>query len=563
MAIIKVGTGTFHQEHYPNSLTNSVHFSLSEDGSCFQELNQGHGVLFKKANIRPDNTLEELGCVQPVLTKRDDTYYIAARIVDAQGKPVICKADNNEQPSDESFEGQGENRAAAPEEAEYILWSTEDFLTFGEECAVRQLPAWDWAKTVVIPAQMAAEIRNRWMPVYAVSASLPPETDKVSLSQLSDVKASVVYSDGSVHEKRIDWDIENVRDAGSADGRRKVTVTGRIRPSKVAFPVARGFADPVIYRRDGKWYYIATNDNLNDVGLYVRCADSVDGLFAEDVRQVCILDYDEERQFCQTFWAPEFHEIGGRLYILFAVGGKQWAPQSHMMRLRQGGDIMTPADWETPVRVCRADGGFLTTDGITLDMTYFRNGEKSYLCWSYRSGIGTSLDTGSMLYLAEISEDRPWMLTTEPVLLSRPLYGWENISGTINNEGPYPLILGDRIYLAYSGGAAGGYSYAVGYLSASVHDDLTDPASWTKTPSPVLCSRFLEKTEGPGHNSFFTDEEGDIYIAYHAQEENGRVRCSAYHRVHILASGFPVLNVVGERDLPEHLRRVEATVFAE
>ena len=111
MAIIKVGTGTFHQEHYPNSLTNSVHFSLSEDGSCFQELNQGHGVLFKKANIRPDNTLEELGCVQPVLTKRDDTYYIAARIVDAQGKPVICKADNNEQPSDESFEGQGENRA--------------------------------------------------------------------------------------------------------------------------------------------------------------------------------------------------------------------------------------------------------------------------------------------------------------------------------------------------------------------------------------------------------------------------------------------------------------------
>lgn len=555
MSILKVGIGTFHQEHYPNSLTNSVHFWISDDGSIFQELNQGHGVLFPKANIRSDNTLEERGCVQPVLTRRKDTYYIAAQIVDAQGRPAQSVSASPVQ--------QEEKLTAVSEYGKYVLWSTKDFLNFDEKGTAWQLPAWDWAETVEISAQMVAEIRNRWVPVHAVSVSLTPEFSGMSLAELPKVKASVAYSDGSVHEKRIDWDSESIRVADDTDARKRVTVTGYICPSKAAFPVAHGFADPVIYQRDGIWYHLATNDNLNDVGLYVRCADSVDGLFAEETQPFCILDYDEEKQFCQTFWAPEFHEIGGRLYILFAVSGKQWAPQAHMMRLRQEGDIMNPEDWEPPMRVCKANGEFLTTDGITLDMTYFQNGEKSYLCWSYRFGIGTPLDTGSMLYLAETSEDSPWILKTSPVLLARPLYGWENISGTINNEGPFALILGDRIYLAYSGGAAGGYSYAVGYLCASLQDDLGNPASWTKTPSPVLCSRFLEKIEGPGHNSFFTDEKGDIYIAYHAQEENSRIRCSAYHRVHILASGFPALNVVGERDLPERLRRVEATVFAE
>ena len=303
---------------------------------------------------------------------------------------------------------------------------------------------------------------------------------------------------------------------------------------------------------------------FRSIGLFVRRSDTVAGLFAEDVKEYCILEYNEEKGFCQTFWAPEFHVIGGALYILFAVGGKQWAPQCHMMRLKEGGEIMDPASWEEPVRVCRADGRPLTEDGITLDMTYFEAGENSYVCWSYRYGIGTPKDTGSMLYIATVDDGCPYRLTSEPVLLSRPLYGWENTSGTINNEGPYALILGDTVYLSYSGGDACGYYYAVGYLTAFAGSDLLDAGNWTKLPAPVLSSSSIEGIQGPGHNSFFRDEQGRLMIAYHAQErEKHFKRCSAFHRVHLSKSGFPLLNVAGERDLAEELREVELTFTME
>ena len=99
-------------------------------------------------------------------------------------------------------------------------------------------------------------------------------------------------------------------------------------------------------------------------------------------------------------------------------------------------------------------------------MTYFEQGDESYVSWSYRRNIGRPDDTGSMLYIASVDRERPWQLTSDPVLLARPLYGWENMEGTINNEGSYPLFTNDRVYIAYSGGAANGYSYAIGLLYA-------------------------------------------------------------------------------------------------
>ncbi|MCH9276395.1 hypothetical protein JS533_008970 [Bifidobacterium amazonense] len=47
-------------------------------------------------------------------------------------------------------------------------------------------------------------------------------------------------------------------------------------------------------------------------------------MFAPDATQHLILPYDESRGLIQTFWAPEFHVIGGEAYILFTVGGSVW-----------------------------------------------------------------------------------------------------------------------------------------------------------------------------------------------------------------------------------------------
>lgn len=219
---------------------------------------------------------------------------------------------------------------------------------------------------------------------------------------------------------------------------------------------------------------------------------------------------------------------------------------------------MKPEDWEKPVRVIRPNGKPLTEDGITLDMTYFKAQGKPYLVWSYRFGIGTPLDSGSMLYIAAADEEKPWQLASEPVLLSRPLYGWENNSGTINNEGPYALLLDDMVYLAYSGGAACGYSYVVGFLTARAGDDLLNVHNWHKQPTPAFSSASIDGIEGPGHNSFFRDGDGRLMIAYHAQErETYFKRCTAIHRVHISRSGLPMLNIAGRRDVSDDLQIVE------
>lgn len=535
MAFLKFYTREATGDKYPQSLAGSIHFAFSEDGKEYTALNQNYGMLFALAHLREDNTIDAKNLRDPKIFAGDGVYHIFAEKCNQDG--TLCDAEK------------------------VIIWTTTDFLSFGEQAFVnkeeyqQELNA--ACEVVEISDAMLSDIMDRWYPIYSVSAQVPETVTLADVAELERVQATVTYSDGSTDVKKVNWDTANSikTDKGT------YKVKGEVVSKPIVFPMAVGLADPVVFKWEGSWYFIATNDNVDDIGLYVRKADTVDGLFAEGIETRCILDYDEEKGFIQTFWAPEFHVIGEELYILFAVGGKQWAPQCHMMKLKKGGEIMNPEDWETPVRVQRQDGSFLTEDGITLDMTYFKVKDTSYLAWSYRFGIGTPLDTGSMIYIATTDEEKPWVLTGEPVLLSRPLYGWENTGGTINNEGPYPLILDDKIYLAISGGAAGGYSYAVGYLIASAEDDLLQVESWKKEPAPLLCSTYIDGIDGPGHNSFFVDEDGKIIIAYHAQETDKYFkRCSTMHRVHISKKGFPFLNMSAERDLAEHLKKVELEV---
>ncbi len=530
MSYIKVYTRSPIDNIYPKSLANSVHFAYSRDGREFQPLNQDYGILFALADIREDNTLGERGIREPRLCREGSRYLIFAEPVDAAGNPI--------------------------EDGKLLQWETEDFVTFSEQKAVEKAAVGERKAegTLEIPEALWEGIRDRWIPLHSVSVKLPEDVKLRNVKELESVRARVIYSDGSVDEKKVSWDWNHITDLGGG----RYRVSGSLRAVEARFPLAVGYADPVVFAWQGSWYFLATNDNVNDIGLFVRRADSVEGLFAKDVEEHCILACCEEKGFVQTFWAPEFHVIGGDLYILFAVSGSQWGPQCHMMRLKRGGDITNPQAWEEPVRVCRENGKPLTEDGITLDMTYFKAGERPYLVWSYRYGIGTPKDTGSMLYIAAADEKTPWRLASEPVLLSRPLFGWENNSGTINNEGPYALLTEEKVYLAYSGGDACGYYYVVGYLTASVRDDLLDVSRWHKEPTPAFSSSSIEGIQGPGHNSFFTDEEGRLMIAYHAQErEKYFKRCTAMHRVHLSKSGMPMLNVAGERDLAKELERVE------
>ena len=57
----------------------------------------------------------------------------------------------------------------------------------------------------------------------------------------------------------------------------------------------------------------------------------------------------------------------------------------------------------------------------------------------------------------------------------------------------------------------------MGLLSASASADLLDPNAWSKSRHPVLKASTAAGLYGPGHSSFFTDDEGNTVMAYHAR----------------------------------------------
>ena len=437
---------------YPNGLAYSVHMSIVDNGKE-EPVHNNYGLLFARADVNSDNVI----CPNFV----GDIRIVECPAGEADSDTAVCSASYLITGTDLTGDG------VTDKADHYWCWSTKDFMEYEEwgllsaDALVKKagIPLAQIRKSDVIelPGQMEEEIRYRWNP----------------------------------------------------------QVSGALEKTSLKFPLARGFGDPVILLWKDDYYFIATNDNVNDIGLYVRRAHELDDLFAPDTEMHVILDKDEKRHLLQTFWAPELHVIGGELYILFAVSGEQWGPQCHFMKLKKDGDICNPADWEDSVRIRKKDGGFLTEEAITLDMTYVRSGDKHYYAWSYREQIGSPLDSGSMIMIAEFDPRDPSRIITDPVCLSRPLYGFENLCGTINNEGPYAFYHKDTIYLSYSAADARGYLYVIGMLTAKEGDDLTDPAVWTKVKTPAFSFASIPEVYGPGHKSFFCDRNGDWWIAFH------------------------------------------------
>mgnify|MGYP000890736577 CR=1 FL=1 len=581
---------------YSSHLAYSVHMAYSSDGNTYKALNQNYGIVFASSTISQDNTINEKGLKNPYLFYTADGKFgiVAVRINadgsddgESKGKVLLWLSDDLYYFKEIGLINLHVDAYANEIVCEYdyinkqymLIWKDNDGRCFQNTMAditdldsasdpkPGNMPAYETAlnapkgavkgNVLEVDARFGDDLLIKWSPLVNTEIKVPDCIRAESKEQIDEVTATAVYNDGSAAVKQVIWDTESIDFSKAGIYEISGTVVQEVYP----FPLAVGYADPNIIQWHGKYYFIATNDNTDDIGLYVRESDTIMGLFSDGYKEYVILDRNEEKGFVQTFWAPEFHVIGDELYILFAVGGKIWGPQSHVMKLKKNGSIIDPDSWEEPIRVMKMDGTYLTTEGITLDMTYFEAYDKAYLVWSYRKHIGTPRDTGSMLYIATTDKKEPWRLTSDPVLLSRPLYGWENNEHTINNEGPYPIVTEDKVYITYSGGVAGGYSYVLGLLTADKSADLLDPGSWVKSNAPVLSYYSIEGEYGPGHNTFFKDKYGNLMIAYHAQETTERSpRCTAIRRVHFDKYGIPRFDMSAERDLRHDLTCVKTRV---
>lgn len=398
-----------------------------------------------------------------------------------------------------------------------------------------------------VPEETGDYLMKKLLVPVCVRMSLSKEGPFRSIEELRDVKAVAAYSDGTTVERKIDW--EEPEDSGSR------VIRGRVHQEHFPAPFAEYRADPVCMYRDGKYYFIATNDADDNHTLYMRCADTLEGILTAE--EVLFLDSDTYPGIGGLLWAPEFHEVGGKLYVFHgATSGEFYHEESRVRKLREGGDPICREDWSEPVMVVKKDGSPLCEEGkvISLDMTTFIYEGKTYAMWSQRQFL--PVDQGAWLYLAQIDEKEPWRLVTDPVCIAKPEYGWEN-NHTYVVEGPYALEKDGQLMITYAAAMIDA-TYTVGLLKPVMGSDILNPDNWHKSNYPLMSSASAEGEYGTGHNSYLTDENGLVWNFYHMRAGVDGPRSAAARRTHFDIDGEPMLDVIEEKDLPEEFRTVEA-----
>ncbi|NQX47929.1 family 43 glycosylhydrolase [Paenibacillus tritici] len=578
---------------YSTKLAYSMHLAYSEDGLHYQALNHNSGVLFAKATENEDGTLRAKSLKNPYLFLLADGNYgvIAVRTeadgeADEQSKGKVLlfssadllqysevgllelKADTfvsdvscTYDPDGNGYQihwideqGKGyENfiadvmslrNVSAPQEAEPFTLDTVDADIEG------MLPR----NVISVSAETGRRLYCKLTVPENIAVVVPDRVNAASVEDVEAVRATALYSDGTQATKRVHWNT----DAINWDEAGTYSISGKIHQEHFPFPIALNRADPCIVGWKGKYYFIATNDADKEHTLYMREADTIPGLVTAE--EALILDSSTYEEIGGLLWAPEFHIIEDELYIFHAATpGEFFHEESHVMKLSPGGKPMSAEDWSKPCRVVKKDGSYLCEAGktISLDMTVIRWNGQLYAAWSERQFL--PVDLGAWVYIATIDPQEPWKLTSDPVLLTRPDYGWAN-NHTFVDEGPFALYTDDKLYVTFASAAVDA-TYVVGLLTADKGADLLDIKSWTKGNYPLLTSRSVPGEYGPGHNSYVTDEDGVIWNAYHARPGIDGPRSSGLRRVHFDIDGAPVLDLTEDKDLNPELKQVSMEVI--
>lgn len=544
--------------YYDPRLAFSMHLALEEDGELIA-LNHNSGVLFAKATENEDGSLNPKSIKYPwIHPLSDGQYEIIATRIQADGE------------KDEESHGK------------VLSFITSDFVTYTEQglteakdeyvSLVNRLASEDGlveanflknlpegahlCSYVDIADSLAKRLKDKFLTAYHVSTVFPEKILAGSMEEFCEVKATKVFSDGTVSPAAVDWNLSGVD--FSKPGEYKVE--GTLHQDHFAFPFAKNHADPCIGKWNNKYYFIATYDADHEHTMYIREADSIPELV--DAEENLILDSTTYEGIGGLLWAPELHIIGGRLCIMHAATpGPFFEEASRIMILKDGGNPTKKEDWEAPRRIVRSDGSDICEAGkaITLDMTHFKWNEADYVIWSQRQFLPK--DLGAWLYIAKLNPREPWKLATDPVLLTKPEYGWEN-NHTFVVEGPFALCRQGMLHITYSA-AAVDTSYVVGLLSIERGKDLLDVTNWKKANYPILTSRSVEGEFGTGHNAYVQDENGDIWNTYHARPGVDAPRCSGIRQVHFDIDDEPVLDMTEDMALDSKLSHVTTILQVE
>ncbi|MFW5981827.1 MAG: family 43 glycosylhydrolase [Halanaerobiaceae bacterium] len=578
---------------YSPKLAYSMHLAYSDDGENFKDLNHNSGVLFARATENEDGSLNAKSLKNPyIFYLKDGKFGVVAVRTEADGKndqeskgkalfftsedlleykeiglidlktdifidDIICFYDEDERVYTIKWSDEKGKYYKSHIKEIYSLTAVskpEIDEGFKKESIIADIDGIVPGNKIEISKEKAERLRLKLTVPTNVEIKLPDSVTVSTKEELNAVKATAIYSDGTKASKKVDWDTEKI-DWGSPGN---YQIKGKVHQDHFPFPIAINRADPAITKWNGKYYFIATNDADGNNSLYIREADTIPELI--EAEEKLILDTKTYEDINGLLWAPEFHVVEGEMYLFHGATttGEFFYEESHVMKLKKDGNPANKEDWSRPHRVVKKDGNYLCEAGktISLDMTYFQVKGEHYVVWSQREFL--PVDLGAWLYIAKIDPAEPWKLINDPVVLSKPEYGWAN-NNVFVDEGPFALFRDNKLFLTFASALVDA-TYVVGLLTTEIDADLMDPSNWTKTNYPLLTSRSVSGEYGPGHNSYVIDDDGDIWNAYHARPGIDAPRSSGLRRVHFDIDGYPRLDLTEDKDLNPELAEVSINI---
>ncbi len=293
-----------------------------------------------------------------------------------------------------------------------------------------------------------------------------------------------------------------------------ITFLGSVTSTDAAVPFdSVNGGDPYIAEYKGDYYYTFTTGG----GIDIYKTDSRDKINVTDRKTVF---WCGENGTVSSIWAPEIHKIGDRWYIIAcAVFDKNTVEKGVMPDAKQFNEHDDYYRYGFVLESKTEDifgeyifRSVLTPGGLNnIDGTYMQRDGKLYYVFSGYNDVANQ-----SIYIAEM--DNPYTINgdVEPVEISKPLLLWETRGWKVN-EAPAVLYNGDDIYIVYSASGYDTGSYCMGMLTLE-GSDVLKKYSWKKSPLPVIYHQPVSGIYNLGHCSFLYEENGDIYMVYHANE---------------------------------------------
>ncbi len=472
-----------------NAVSKGMYLAISKDGKTFTPINYGGAIYYEKKGLG--------NLVAPCLFRKEDNSFgvVSAEDTGSTSISILSSKDLIDYNFESSYELADGKNVFTPK-CEYdsksksynLYWSvgvntfkkeTNDFNKFTESSKTSYL--WQDYTQVVAPEN-------------AVIGSI------------------IGISENEYDTLMKEYGFEDIKVVDST--------------SNIPNPLVEERADPwIIQGEDGYYYFTASYPMVgdNDVEGYskviLRRSKTIEGL--KDAEEKVIWHESEEDSVNRFIWAPELHNIDGTWYVFFAGGivpNDLYSVRAQVLKC-SGSDPFNDS-WEYVGRFKPKSGGN-SFNNFSLDMTYFTVNDKHYVIWAEIVGA-------SSLFIGEIDPKEPWILTSAATLITKPEFNWEKEVHQVN-EGAAVLIRDGKVLVTFSASGTGS-EYCIGLIWADEKSDMLSSSSWNKLGTPLLTTNDLVGESGPGHNSFATDEKGNVFLVYHARPSTHLTGdCGTFH----------------------------------